>query len=92
MQGSLSGMISTSSSASPLWFKRWGWFYRPVHLLGWITTLAAVAFVVQVFEAIDRQSHSVTDTLYQFYTFAAPTFLGLMWIASRTSDENGGAR
>jgi len=45
------------------------------------------AFAIQVFLAIDRQSHSVTDTLYRFYTYAAPTFLGLMWIASRTSGE-----
>ena len=85
-------MNSTTSSHPALWFKRWGWFYRPVHLLGWITALAALAFVVQVFVALDRHSHSVTDTLYQFYAYAAPTFLGLMWIGSRTSCENGGDR
>jgi hypothetical protein len=83
-------MNSTSSAPSVLWFRRWGWFYRPVHVLGYVTTLAALAFVVQVFLAINRNSHSVTDTLYQFYAFAAPTFLGLMWIGSRTSDEKGG--
>ncbi len=70
-----------------IWFKRWGWVYRPTHALGFGVTLAAAVFVGQVFFAIDRQSHSVTDTLYRFYAFAAPTFLGLMWIASRTSDE-----
>jgi hypothetical protein len=70
-----------------IWFKRWGWFYRPIHPLGFVVTFAALAFVVQVFFAIDRQSHSVTDTLYRFYPFAAPTFLGLMWIAGRTSEE-----
>ena len=70
-----------------LWFKRWGWVYRPVHPLGFVVALAALAFVVQVFFAVDRNSHSASDTLYRFYAFAAPTFLGLMWIASRTSDE-----
>lgn len=84
-------MNSAQPPSSFLWFKRLGWFYRPVHVFGWITSLAALAFVVQVFLAIDRQSHSVTDTLYHFYTFGAPTFLGLMWIASRTSVENRGA-
>ena len=74
------------------WFKRWGWFYRPVHPFGFVTALAALAFVVQVFIALDRQAHSVTDLLYHFYAFAAPTFLGLMWIGSRTSAENGGGR
>ena len=74
------------------WFKRFSWFYRPVHPLGWITSLAALAFVAQVFLALDRQAHSVTDLLYHFYTYAAPTFLGLMWIASRSSDERGGVK
>ncbi len=47
----------------------------------------AAAFCVQSFVAIDRHSHSATDTLYHFYPLAAPTFLGLMWLASRTSEE-----
>ena len=75
------------TAMSSHWFKRWGWFYRPVHVLGFVVTFAALAFCVNVFLAIDRHSHSATDTLYRFYTFAAPTFLGLMWIASRTSEE-----
>ncbi len=72
---------------SPLWFKRWGWIYRPVSFLGWSATVLAAAFCVQSFVAIDRHSHSATDTLYHFYPLAAPTFLGLMWLASRTSEE-----
>jgi len=83
------------NSALPVpvyWLRRIGWFYWPVHVFGWLTTLAALAFVVQVFVAIDRQSHSATDTLYHFYCYAAPTFLGLMWIASRTSAEDRGSR
>ena len=85
-------MNSTPSDTSVLWFRRWGWLYRPVHGLGWMTTLAALAFVTQVFVALNAHVHSVTDLLYQFYAFAAPTFLGLMWIGSRTSDEKGGGR
>ena len=81
-------MNSAPPAVPAHWFKRFGWFYRPIHLFGWITSLAALAFVVQVFLAIDRQSHSVTDTLYHFYVYAAPTFLGLMWIAARTSAED----
>lgn len=80
-----------STPVSPVyWFKRWGWFYRPVHFLGWITALGALAFVAHIFVMLDEHAHSVSDMLYQFYVFAAPTFLGLMWIASRTSDEDGG--
>ena len=81
------------NSGSPVavdWFKRWGWFYRPVHPLGYLTAFAALAFVAHVFVMLDEHAHSVTDMLYQFYVFAAPTFLGLMWIASRTSGEHRG--
>ena len=84
--------MNSAQPASSPWFKRWGWFYRPVHPLGYVAAVAALAFAVQVFLAIDHQSHSVTDTLYRFYTYAAPTFLGLMWLASRTSDENRSGR
>ena len=74
------------AAMKPIWFKAWGWFYRPTHPLGFLVTLAALAFCVQTFRALDRGSHSATDTLYRFYPFAAPTFLGLMWIAARTSE------
>ena len=79
------------NSAPPVfWFKRWGWIYRPIHPLGYITTVAALAFLANVFIALDAHAHSVSDQLYHFYAFAAPTFLGLMWIGSRTSAEKGG--
>lgn len=84
--------MNSGNPVPSLWFKRWGWLYRPVHPLGFVAALAALAFVVQVFVATDRQSHSITDTLYRVYAYAAPTFLGLMWVASRTSDESGGVR
>lgn len=79
--------MQSPESDAVLWFKRWGWCYRPIHPVGWLAVLAAVVFVAHVFVVIDAHSHSVTDTLYRFYTFAVPTFLGLMWLASRTSDE-----
>ena len=92
MRAGQSGAMNSTPLNRICWFKRWGWFYRPVHVLGWFTALAAGAFLVNVFVVIDAQSHSVTDTLYRFYVFAAPTFLGLMWIGSRASDDNGGVR
>lgn len=81
------------NSVSPVaiyWFKRWGWVYRPIHPFGYLTTLAALVFGVQVFVVLDAHAHSATDQLYQFYGFAAPTFLGWAWIGSRTSGENRG--
>ncbi|HVU25068.1 MAG TPA: hypothetical protein VHE13_13155 [Opitutus sp.] len=80
-----------STAASPtIWFKRWGWLYRPVHPLGFVVGLLALGFLANVFVALDAQARSVADLLYRFHAYAAPTFLGLMWLASRTSDEDGG--
>ena len=71
------------------WFRRTGWFHVPVSLAGVIVTLGALAFCVQVFLAVDRNSHSVSDTLYGVYPFIIPTLLLLDWVASRTSAPRG---
>jgi len=60
-----------------------GWFYLPISLPGVVITLAALAFCVQVFFAIDRKSHSATDTLYGVFPFFACAFLLLGWAAER---------
>jgi hypothetical protein len=69
------------------WFKQLGWFYLPVSLPGVVITLAALAFCAQVFLAIDRRSHSVSDTLYGVFPFFAGVFLLVDWIAGRTSNK-----
>ena len=70
------------------WFKRLGWFYLPVSLPGAIITLAALAFCVQVFVAVDRHAHSASDTLYGVFPFFASAFLLFDWIAGRTSRQS----
>jgi hypothetical protein len=67
------------------WFKRCGWFHLPVSWQGVAMLLMALAFCAQVFWAIDRRSHSVTDTLYGVFPFFVCAFLLLDWIATRTS-------
>jgi len=47
----------------PAWFKRFGWFHLPISVAGTVVCLAAVAFCINVFLAIDRHSHSVSETL-----------------------------
>ncbi|HEX7577502.1 MAG TPA: hypothetical protein VF430_05630, partial [Verrucomicrobiae bacterium] len=61
------------------WFKRLGWFYLPVSLSGVIITLAAMAFCIQVFAAVDRHAHSASDTLYGVFPFFASVFLLFDW-------------
>jgi hypothetical protein len=69
------------------WFKRLGWFYVPVSVPGVVLCVLAAAFCVTVFAAVDRHSHSVSDTLYGVFPFFTCTFLLLDWIGRRASEE-----
>jgi hypothetical protein len=68
------------------WFKPFGIVFLPVSPMGWLATLLPAAFCIQVFLAIDRRSHSVSDTLYGIFPFWVPTFLLWVWIAGRLSE------
>ena len=70
-----------------VWFKPWGWIYRPISWQGVLIVLLTLAFCVQVFLAIDRNSHSVSDTLYGIFPFVVPALMVLNWIASKTSKD-----
>jgi len=70
------------------WFKRWGWFYRPISWQGVAIVAAGSLFCAQVFWAVDRKSHSASDTLYGIFPFFACSFLLLDWIAARTTRES----
>lgn len=72
------------------WFKPWGWIYRPISWQGVLVTLLAFAFCAQVFIAVDRSSHSVSDTLYSIYPYIVPTLIVLYWVASKTSASSAG--
>lgn len=68
-----------------VWFKPWGWIYRPVTRQGLTITALALVFCVQMFVAVARDSHSVSDTLYGVFPYVVPAFILLHWIASKTS-------
>jgi len=67
------------------WFVPWGWIYRPVSGPGLAATLLAAAFCVQVFVAVDRHSHSASDTLYGLFPYVVPCLMILNWVASKSS-------
>ncbi len=69
------------------WFKRFGWFYRPSSWQGTTLALLALGFCVQVFVAIDRHSHSASDTLYGVFPYFACCFLLFNWVAANTSGD-----
>lgn len=66
------------------WFKRWGWFHLPTSVSGAVVVIAAAAFCINVFLAIDRHSHSVSDTLYGVFPYLVCAFLLVDWVAGRT--------
>ena len=68
-----------------IWFVPWGWLHYQVSAAGIVVTLAAVAYMAQVFVAANGHSHSVSDMLYAVYLHWGVTFLGWDWIARRTS-------
>ncbi|HZI93934.1 MAG TPA: hypothetical protein VFE84_06795 [Patescibacteria group bacterium] len=70
-----------------VWFKHMGWIYRPISWQGFLVSALAVAFCVQVFVAIDRHSHSASDTLYGVFPYVACCFLLMLWVASNTCGD-----
>jgi hypothetical protein len=70
------------------WFKEWGWIYRPTSLQGVLLILVSLAFSVQVFLAVDRNSHSVSDTFYGAFPYLVCCWGIVYWIASKTSDRH----
>ena len=69
------------------WFKPWGRIYRPASWQAVTLVVLAGVFCVQVFVAVDRRSHSVSDTLYGVFPFVVPCLMLLNWVASKTSDR-----
>ncbi len=74
------------------WFVPWGWVHRPVSWQGVGLMLLALAFGVQVFLAVDRHSHSASDTLFGLFPYLVPCGLLLNWVASKTSGRNDDRR
>jgi hypothetical protein len=68
-----------------VWFKRWGWVYRPVSWQGAVLVMLALVFCIQTFVAVDRHSHSVSDTFYGVLPYFAGCFLLMNWVASNSS-------
>lgn len=71
------------------WFKRFGWFYIPIALQGWLILGMAIIYVIYSFIDIDSRSHSGSDTLINWMfqilvTGAVYTLLGYIWSRSQS--------
>ena len=69
-----------------IWFKKVGWIYQPISVVGWIIALITIVLCVQVFIAVDARSHSVSDTFYGVFPYIVAYLVVAGWIASNTSD------
>lgn len=70
-----------------IWFRRFGWIYRPVSIVGWVITLVTALLIIQVFIAVDMRSHSVSDTFYGVLPYMVSYLVIAGWIASNTSEK-----
>lgn len=68
-----------------IWFKKTRWLYIPIHPLGFTVTILAFVFMVPIVLAIDRNAHSVTDELYEFFVYGTCTAFWWKWVAEKTS-------
>ncbi len=67
------------------WFKPWGWIYLPASWQGVVVVMLALGFTVQVFLAVDRNSHSASDTLFGVFPFFVSCWAVAYWVAAKTS-------
>jgi putative effector of murein hydrolase LrgA (UPF0299 family) len=67
------------------WFKKNGWVYFPCHTMGYIVSFLAILFMIPVCIAVMRNSHSVSDDLYEIFVFGTCTAFWWKWVAEKTS-------
>ncbi len=65
------------------WFRACGWLHYPARWQGYLVTTLALLFVLTVFLAVDRHSHSVSDTFYGIFPYVVCTAVIVEWIAVR---------
>ena len=68
------------------WFKKSAWVYLPVSWQGFAVSLFALGLCTWFFIAIDRNSHSVSDTLINFFIYFSAIIFWWKWVAEKTSE------
>ncbi|MFY9638816.1 MAG: hypothetical protein WAK14_08465 [Methanobacterium sp.] len=69
-----------------VWFKKFGWIYRPTSIIGGIITILTILLCLQIFIFVDSHSHSVSDTFYGVFPYIISYLVIAGWIASNTSE------
>ncbi len=67
------------------WFKKVRGSYLPKSWQGWLLYVPFVTYLVTVFIAVDRNSNSVSDTLYGIFPQWVAAGVVMTWIANKKS-------
>ena len=67
------------------WFRKTKFVHIPVSVPAYILYLISLVFLVSVFLAVDRGSHSVSDTLYGLFPYVVCVFLLIEWFADKNT-------
>jgi hypothetical protein len=70
-----------------VWFKPWGWIYRPIAWPGWLALALVFILCVQVLRAGDRHSHPPSGTLYGNFPLVVPAAILPNRPASQTAAQ-----
>ena len=62
----------------------------PTSTVGWVLTLLTVTLTVWTFIVVDRYSHSASDTLIGVFAGAWILVATLLWVASKSNQNQGG--
>ncbi len=80
-------MISLEVREMIVWFKKVGWIYQPITIIGWIITVITILLCAQIFIFVNSHSHSVSDTFYGVFPYIVSYLVVAGWIASNTSEK-----
>jgi hypothetical protein len=67
------------------WFVKVRGSYLPNSWQGWLAYVPFIAYLLTVFIAVDRNSHSVSDTLYGIFPQWVAAAVVMTWVAANKS-------
>ncbi len=69
-------------------FKKKGWIYIPVSVVGWIVTAVYAAVAVYTLVVIDKTYNSLKNSLIRFFPYFVNLSVIFFWIASNNSGKD----
>ncbi|MCX6727311.1 MAG: hypothetical protein NTX11_00665 [Candidatus Saccharibacteria bacterium] len=78
-------MTKRNKNKKTVWFKQVRGSYIPVAWQGWLTYIPYIYFLGASALAVDRSSHSVSDTIIGIVPYWVSALVIMSWIAKRKS-------